>query len=67
MQVAAASGHKVTVVDQSQEIIDKASASIQKSLGRVVKKKFPDDSKVSYLCLTTLKNWKDFQMITVPL
>ncbi|KAK3769747.1 hypothetical protein RRG08_062087 [Elysia crispata] len=44
-QVAAASGHKVTVVDQSQEIIDKASASIQKSLGRVVKKKFPDDSK----------------------
>ncbi|GFR58843.1 hydroxyacyl-coenzyme A dehydrogenase, mitochondrial-like [Elysia marginata] len=44
-QVAAASGHKVTVVDQSQEIVDKASASIQKSLGRVVKKKFPDDSK----------------------
>lgn len=44
-QVAAASGHKVTVIDQSQEIIDKASASIQKSLGRVVKKKFPDDPK----------------------
>ncbi|GFO18586.1 hydroxyacyl-coenzyme a dehydrogenase, mitochondrial-like [Plakobranchus ocellatus] len=44
-QVAAANGHQVTVVDQSQEIIDKASASIQKSLGRVVKKKFPDDPK----------------------
>ncbi|XP_059145167.1 hydroxyacyl-coenzyme A dehydrogenase, mitochondrial-like [Physella acuta] len=44
-QVAAASGHKVIVVDKNQEIIDKASASIQKSLGRIVKKKFPDDPK----------------------
>lgn len=44
-QVAAASGHKVTVVDQTQEIVDKAGASINKSLGRIVKKKFPNDPK----------------------
>uniref|UniRef100_A0A0B6Z3C4 3-hydroxyacyl-CoA dehydrogenase NAD binding domain-containing protein n=1 Tax=Arion vulgaris TaxID=1028688 RepID=A0A0B6Z3C4_9EUPU len=30
-QVAAASGHNVTVVDQNQEIVDKATASIKKS------------------------------------
>ncbi|BFZ02770.1 hypothetical protein BsWGS_05809 [Bradybaena similaris] len=44
-QVAAANGHTVTIVDQTTEIIDKATASIKKSLGRVVKKKFPDDPK----------------------
>lgn len=44
-QVAASTGHKVTVVDQTQDIVDKASASIKKSLSRVVKKKFPDDPK----------------------
>lgn len=52
LQVAAASGHKVIVVDKNQEIIDKASASIHKSLGRIVKKKFPDDPKVGNIfCL----------------
>ncbi|CAG5129938.1 unnamed protein product [Candidula unifasciata] len=44
-QVAAANGHTVTVVDQTDEIINKATAAIKKSLGRVVKKKFPDDPK----------------------
>ncbi|CAL1541590.1 unnamed protein product [Lymnaea stagnalis] len=45
-QVAAASGHKVIVVDKTQDIINKAESSIKKSLERIVKKKFPDDTKV---------------------
>jgi len=44
-QVAAATGHKVTLVDQSQEIVDKAGDRIAKSLSRVVKKKFASDAK----------------------
>jgi len=43
-QVAAATGHKVTLVDQSQDIVDKAGARILKSVSRVANKKFKDDS-----------------------
>ncbi|XP_033108301.1 hydroxyacyl-coenzyme A dehydrogenase, mitochondrial-like [Anneissia japonica] len=42
-QVAAQTGHRVVVVDQSDEILLKSVAGIQKSLARVVKKKFADD------------------------
>ncbi|XP_013073468.2 hydroxyacyl-coenzyme A dehydrogenase, mitochondrial-like isoform X1 [Biomphalaria glabrata] len=44
-QVAAATGHKVTLVDKTKEIVDKAEVSIKKSIDRIVKKKFPDDAK----------------------
>ena len=46
LQVAATTGHQVVMVDQSDEILGKSKASIQKSLQRVVKKKFADDPKV---------------------
>lgn len=42
-QVAAATGHNVVMVDQSEDILNKSKAAIQKSLGRVAKKKFADD------------------------
>lgn len=46
-QVAATTGHKVVVIDQTQEIVDKSGASIQKSLTRVAKKKFKDDAQAA--------------------
>ncbi|XP_071952316.1 hydroxyacyl-coenzyme A dehydrogenase, mitochondrial-like [Antedon mediterranea] len=42
-QVAAQTGHHVVVVDQSDEILGKSVAGIQKSLARVAKKKYADD------------------------
>jgi len=44
-QVAAATGHNVVMVDQSADILSKSQAAIQKSLGRVAKKKFADDTE----------------------
>ena len=43
VQVAAASGHGVTLVDQSKDLLNEAVARIHNSLARVVKKKFPDN------------------------
>ena len=42
VQIAAATGHDVTLVDQNAELLDKASARIRKSLERVVKKRFSE-------------------------
>ncbi|KAI0236047.1 Hydroxyacyl-coenzyme A dehydrogenase, mitochondrial [Lamellibrachia satsuma] len=39
-QVAAQTGHNVVLVDMSDDILAKSTATIKKSLGRVVKKKF---------------------------
>ncbi|KAK3090087.1 hypothetical protein FSP39_009054 [Pinctada imbricata] len=44
-QVAASTGHQVSMVDQSDDILNKSKANIGKSLQRVVKKKFADDPK----------------------
>lgn len=44
-QVAAATGHKVVMVDQTDDILSKAKAGIGKSLQRVVKKKFAENPK----------------------
>jgi len=44
-QVAAATNHSVTLVDQNEDILAKSTAAIQKSLGRVAKKKFADDGE----------------------
>jgi len=42
-QVAAQTGHKVTVVDVSQEMLDKSRTRISDSIKRVAKKKFKED------------------------
>jgi 3-hydroxyacyl-CoA dehydrogenase len=43
-QVSAQSGMNVTLIDQKDEILKKSKNDIGKSLQRVVKKKFPDDT-----------------------
>ena len=45
VQVAAATGHNVTLVDQNDGLLDKCNARIRKSLERVVKKKFAEDQE----------------------
>ena len=42
-KVAAQTGHRVTLVDLDQNILDQSTARINKSLQRVAKKKFPED------------------------
>jgi len=42
-QVAAQTGHKVTMVDVNQAVLDKSNARISESIKRVAKKKFKDD------------------------
>jgi len=44
-QVAAQTGHKVTLVDLDQTILDQSTARISKSLQRVAKKKFGEDAE----------------------
>ncbi|XP_068737699.1 hydroxyacyl-coenzyme A dehydrogenase, mitochondrial-like [Montipora capricornis] len=44
-QVAAATNHQVTMVDQTNAILTKSLRSIEKNLGRVAKKKFQDDAE----------------------
>ncbi|KAK6187142.1 hypothetical protein SNE40_005230 [Patella caerulea] len=44
-QVAAATGHNVALVDQTDDILGKSMANMNKSLQRVAKKKFADDPK----------------------
>ena len=47
LQVAATTNHNVVLVDQTNDILANAVKSIQKSLQRVVKKKFKDDAQVT--------------------
>merc|ERR1719318_1861153 len=44
-QVAAQTGHKVTLVDISQQVLDKSNARIAESIKRVAKKQFKDDTE----------------------
>ncbi|KAJ2800476.1 hypothetical protein H4R20_004046 [Coemansia guatemalensis] len=44
-QVAAMKKHQVTLVDVSQEALDRGKGYMSKSLKRVAKKKFPEDAK----------------------
>merc|ERR1712188_143747 len=46
-QVSAASGKNVTLIDVNQDVVDKGFASIQKSIGRVAKKKNMSDDEVA--------------------
>jgi len=43
-QVAAQTGHKVTLVDISQQVLDKSNARISESIKRVAKKQYKDDA-----------------------
>ena len=43
-QVGAQTGHKVTLVDVSQDVLDKSQARISDSIKRVAKKKFKEDT-----------------------
>lgn len=45
-QVAASTGHNVTLVDQTDDILKKSHSNIEKSLQRVVKKKYAENPKV---------------------
>jgi len=42
-QVGAQTGHKVTLVDVSQDVLDKSKSRIEESIKRVAKKKFKED------------------------
>lgn len=44
-QVAAATNHQVTMVDQTNAILTKSLRSIEKNLSKVAKKKFQDDTE----------------------
>jgi len=44
-QVAASTGHKVTLVDISQDVLEKSQARIGESIKRVSKKTFKDDAE----------------------
>nr|ABO26640.1 l-3-hydroxyacyl-coenzyme a dehydrogenase, short chain [Haliotis discus discus] len=44
-QVAAATGHNVTLVDQTDDILNKSMGNMKKSLERVAKKKYADNPK----------------------
>ena len=47
LQVSAQTGHRVVVVDMTDELLRSAQERIKTSLKRVAKKKFSDDEKVS--------------------
>jgi len=51
-QVAAQSGHNVTVVDLDQKVLEKSQKSIETSLQRVAKKQFKDDHEGAQKFLT---------------
>ncbi|EOB01155.1 Hydroxyacyl-coenzyme A dehydrogenase, mitochondrial, partial [Anas platyrhynchos] len=56
-QIAAASGHTVVLVDQSDEILKKSTKGIEESLKRVTKKKFADKPEAGAEFIEkTLKN-----------
>lgn len=50
-QVAAQTGHKVTLVDISQDVLDKSAARIGESIKRVAKKQFKEDQVKILTCL----------------
>lgn len=45
-QVAAATGHTVVLVDQTEDILEKSRKGIEESLRKVAKKKFAENPKV---------------------
>lgn len=48
--MAAATGHTVVLVDQTEDILAKSKKGIEDSLRRMAKKKFTENPKVSSKC-----------------
>ena len=55
-QVAAQTGHNVTMVDMTDDILAKTTAHIQKNLARVAKKQYKDNAEVAIYDLSTSRN-----------
>lgn len=49
-QVAAATGHKVVLVDQTEDLLAKSKKGIEESLRKVAKKKFAENPQVRGSC-----------------
>lgn len=47
-QVAAATGHTVVLVDQTEDLLEKSKKGIEASLKKVAKKKFVENPKVMW-------------------
>ena len=54
-QVGAQTGHSVTIIDTSEDLLAKSQNRIGESIKRVAKKKFKDDSIGDILIQTFLK------------
>ena len=52
--MAAQSGHDVTIADLSEDLLNKSKAGIEKSLNRVIKKKYAEDQEVRMRKILTL-------------
>ena len=50
-QVAAQTGHQVTLVDVANDLLQKSKKSIETSVLRVAKKKFTNDSQVLFFII----------------
>lgn len=63
-QVAAATGHKVVLVDQTEDLLAKSKKGIEESLRKVAKKKFAENPQVRGSCLVgwrcLLTGWSRF-------
>lgn len=57
IQVAAATGHSVVLVDTSEDILKKSTKGIEGSLKRVVKKKFADKPEVRFHSRVVINSW----------
>uniref|UniRef100_A0A9L0KC19 3-hydroxyacyl-CoA dehydrogenase n=1 Tax=Equus asinus TaxID=9793 RepID=A0A9L0KC19_EQUAS len=57
-QVAAATGHTVVLVDQTEDILAKSRKGIEESLRRVAKKKFAENPKVIKTPMTSQKTFE---------
>ena len=53
--MAAQTGHKVTLVDMSDDILSKSQARIEQSLARVSKKKFAEKPEVMLVNRTSAR------------
>jgi len=62
-QVAAASGHTVVLVDQSDEILKKSTKGIEESLKRVTKKKFADKPEVDIFLFLLLGKHRRIKLL----
>ena len=60
LQVAAQTGHTVTLVDVSDDLLKKSKKNIETSLARVVKKAYKDNPAVSFFTYFFIACYKFF-------